>query len=148
MLKHILVPLDQSDLSEAAIDYARNVISPTGLITFITVVDGQRGLERYDDQRRASIVKDMKESADAYLERIGDNLRSNGIRYAREVHTGRPADVIVDAASRLKVDAITMSTHGRSGLSRLRYGSVAQKVLQAAPCPVFIIPMRAVADEK
>ena len=59
-----------------------------------------------------------------------------------EVHVGEPANVIVETAERLKVDAIVMSTHGRSGLSRWLFGSVTNKVLSANVCPVYVIPSK------
>jgi nucleotide-binding universal stress UspA family protein len=48
-------------------------------------------------------------------------------------------EAILKAAETEAVDLIVMSTHGRSGLSRWVYGSVAAKVLQAAPCPIFLV---------
>ena len=55
---------------------------------------------------------------------------------------GQPAERILEQAEELAVDAIVMSTHGRSGVSRWVFGSVAQKVLSGASCPIFIIPLR------
>jgi nucleotide-binding universal stress UspA family protein len=52
---------------------------------------------------------------------------------------GPAAEEIIDLACREQVDLIVMCTHGRSGLSRWIYGSVANKVLQHAPCPVFLV---------
>jgi nucleotide-binding universal stress UspA family protein len=57
-----------------------------------------------------------------------------------EVHLGNPTSVIVERAQALHVDAIVMSTHGRSGINRWMYGSVAQRVLALMPCPVLIVP--------
>jgi universal stress protein A len=52
----------------------------------------------------------------------------------------------MDVAAEEKVDLIVMSTHGRSGLSQWVYGSVANKVLQHAPCPVFLVRAKETSD--
>ncbi|MBZ0306650.1 MAG: universal stress protein [Anaerolineae bacterium] len=56
--------------------------------------------------------------------------------------SGRPSETIVEVAKKLNVDAIVMSTHGRSGLSLLLLGSVTHKVLNTSACPVFVIPAK------
>ncbi|MFW5748012.1 MAG: universal stress protein [Chloroflexota bacterium] len=140
MVKHILVPLDQSELAEQAVSHARMLLEPNGTVSFVTVVDVNNGLSQYNPQRRTEIADEMSESADAYLEKHAAPLRADGIVVQRYVRQGQPADVIVDLAEELKVDLIAMSTHGRTGLTRWRFGSVAQKVLGGAPCPVYIIP--------
>jgi nucleotide-binding universal stress UspA family protein len=56
------------------------------------------------------------------------------------MQTGTPAVVIASAAKKLKADLIVMSTHGRTGLSHLLLGSVAEKVVRTAPCPVLTVP--------
>ena len=55
------------------------------------------------------------------------------------VHEGHPSEVIVETARELGVDLIVMGTHGRTGMVRLLMGSVAEKVLRLAPCPVLTI---------
>ena len=56
-----------------------------------------------------------------------------------QLEEGRPADEIVDAAQKMDAQLIIMGTHGRSGLSRLVLGSVAERVIRSAPCPVLTI---------
>jgi nucleotide-binding universal stress UspA family protein len=60
-----------------------------------------------------------------------------------EVATGDPANAIVQAAQDLGVDLIVMATHGRTGLQHVFLGSVAEKVIRHAPCPVLAIRYRA-----
>lgn len=141
-LKHILVPLDGSELAEQAINHALNILDEHGELTFLQVVDAQSGLSGYDESRREHIKEEMIESAKAYLDRIGKPCRESGIQTHLIVRAGKPADVIIDVAQQSRVAAIAMSTHGRTGISRWRFGSVTQKVLSATPCPIFIIPQR------
>ena len=55
------------------------------------------------------------------------------------VAVGAPADKILELAAKEKIDLIIMGTHGRKGLERTIFGSVADKIVQAAPCPVVTI---------
>lgn len=73
------------------------------------------------------------------LQAQADPLRAQGIRVQPVVVEGAPAETIIDYASENNVDLIVMSTHGRSGVERWVYGSVADKVLRGAFCPVLLV---------
>jgi nucleotide-binding universal stress UspA family protein len=64
-----------------------------------------------------------------------------GLKIRQLVDAGQPFGAIVDCAEKEAVDLIVMSSHGRSGLSRMLIGSVTDKLLRAAPCPVLVVPM-------
>ena len=87
--------------------------------------------------------EEQETRASDYLNQITQNLPKPHPQIEISVQVGSPADVIVDTAKSFGVDAIVMSTHGRTGLSRWLFGSVTQKVLSATPCPVFVIPSKA-----
>lgn len=150
MLKHLLIPLDGSELAAAALPYAQSILAPGGSITLISVVQ-PLDAPVYDFYpapmpRTRSYVDELGEAtryANDYLKKIADDLHAAGIKavYLR-VETGEPATEIVAAAMRIHADAIVMSTHGRSGFSRWLFGSVTQKVLSAAPCPILVVPGR------
>ena len=67
------------------------------------------------------------------------SLRHRQVDAVAEIDTGDPASRIIDYAADNAVDLIVMSTHGRTGLARWTHGSVANKVIQAAPCAVFTV---------
>lgn len=142
MFKHIVVPLDESKLSEKALDYARQMIGPNGKITLIYVLDmEEEPYNRYTVIEGELQQQNIQEHAESYLDEIANRLRAVNIRAQPQVETGRPADRIVDfTRTNPDVDLVVMSTHGRSGLSRWLMGSVTQKVLGATRCPVFVIP--------
>jgi nucleotide-binding universal stress UspA family protein len=158
MLQHILIPLDQSALSETALDYATQLTGPDSQITLLTVlvppdlsistVYGTDELAQVamDVEAYESVERQIRVQAEDYLRGISKRLSGSGLRVDIAVHTGRDADVIVEEAISLGVDAIVMATHGRSGISRWLLGSVTQKVLHAAPCPVMVIPQRREAE--
>jgi nucleotide-binding universal stress UspA family protein len=66
-------------------------------------------------------------------------LRAEGVEAEAHVKPGHPATVILDLAHALAVELIAMTTHGRTGLGRLVFGSVAEEVLRRAPVPVFLV---------
>jgi len=154
MLKHILVPLDGSELSEKAIEHVKHLVSPQTEITLLVAVDSPEYIaySMYGTQPVAAatpvstgfdyqaLSDEMLTQSRSYLERIAADLKQSGYKVNQTVETGQPADLIVETAQKLGVDTIVMSTHGRSGLSRWLLGSVTSKVLSAAPCPVYVIP--------
>ncbi len=160
-IKHVLVPIDQSELSERALEYALALVQPHGTLTLITVVEktlpmikmpqrAAKGLEDGVAMLASAILPvDTAEAdlawqnANSYLDRTAAPIESLGVKVYKEVAEGNPTERILEAARKLNVDAIAMSTHGRTGLSRLMMGSVAQKVIAEAECPVFLVPQRA-----
>lgn len=150
MLKHILVPLDGSEVSERALPYAREIIDKAeGRITLLTVLDVPDypvtayypTVVTYDTSPE-KITEKLMPQAEDYLKKTTEALVREGFRVTMTTMIGEPAGAIVEKADELKVDAIVMSTHGRSGISRWLFGSIASKVLESSHCPVFIVPVR------
>ncbi len=77
------------------------------------------------------------------LERIGHQKLKAGARYEILVMRGDPAVEVLKAATRLDIDLIVMATHGRKGIRRLVLGSVAERVLREAQCPVLTVKPKA-----
>lgn len=155
MLNRVLVPLDGSELAEKALPEAQKITVPGGEIMLLMAVDPPEFLSysMYGTQPVppqavaargepdfATVSKDMTAQSHAYLERLTADLKQAGFQVRTIVEVGLPAETIIKAAEEQHADAIVMCTHGRSGLSRWILGSVTNKVLSAAPCPVFVIP--------
>ncbi len=152
MLKHILIPLDGSQLAERALDYAQHLFGADTRVTLIMAVDppevipygtygGSPGgglIESRVDYQ--SLAEDMHQQSKLYLERVAADFKKRGINVSCRAEIGTPVDVIIDTAREIQADTIVMSTHGRSGLTRWLLGSVTQKILTSAPCPVYVIP--------
>ena len=148
MFKHILLPLDGSDLAEAAL--AASVELATcfdGQITLLRVVQpalitasmgGSVYLDMLDD-----LENHASEEAYTYLGSLQASLQRRGIKVQIKVTVGSAvAEKILETAISCNVDTIVMSTHGRGGISRWVFGSVADKVLRQSPVPVVLIRAR------
>ena len=87
-----------------------------------------------------SLLTEAYEEADAYLANAVRKLKAKGLTvHKAAVEPGAIADTIIDFARDAGVDCIVMSTHGRSGLGRWVYGSVADRVLRGAGVPVLLV---------
>lgn len=80
--------------------------------------------------------------ADEYLRQVTADLQSQDLKARYLVCEGPVAEAILDHADMLDIEMIIMSTHGRGGVSRWVYGSVAERVLQGARCPVLLVRSR------
>jgi nucleotide-binding universal stress UspA family protein len=88
-------------------------------------------------------METLEAEARDYLDRIAAEFRAEGYTVGMEISNLPPADAILDYAESQNVDLICLATHGRSGISRFVFGSVTQKVVQAAPVPVLVIRPKA-----
>jgi nucleotide-binding universal stress UspA family protein len=84
-------------------------------------------------------VEKLRADADEYLVSIAAQLRAKGVRVTTAVRRGEPVAEILAGVREVDADLIAMTTHGRSGLSRLLFGSVAAAVLSHAEIPVFLM---------
>jgi nucleotide-binding universal stress UspA family protein len=116
---------------ERAIDFAR---SYGGEMTVISIVDVPA--EFYAEAPQ--IVEDMVHKAQGYVEEVRKQAGASGVKVEAFVREGEAYQAIVDIAKTTGVNTIVMGSHGRTGLKRLLMGSVAEKVIGYAPCPVLI----------
>jgi len=137
-IKKILVPLDGSELAERALHIVRELALPTKATVLVVRVVEPPSLFTLGD--RLEIEARIIREAEDYINRVAEELRALGI----SAETAVPYDSDVPGAIleqiRLKEpDLVVMSTHGRSGLGRWIYGSVAEAVLARSPVPVIVV---------
>jgi nucleotide-binding universal stress UspA family protein len=135
MLKTILAPTDFSDISAEGVRYGCRLAKDTGAEIIVFNVDVLDESNRID---KRELEQHKKRLGEFVAEKIGD--ASVGLKMRQLVDAGQPFGAIVDCAEKEGVDLIVMSSHGRSGLSRMLIGSVTDKLLRAAPCPVLVVP--------
>lgn len=136
-----VVPLDGSPAAEAILPFMLQIAGPLDLeVVLLRVV--QPIAPQVIEGSRHVIVEDAearRADAEEYLAALAVELRARGVRVQCQVRRGEPADEIAAAAREARADMIAMTTHGRSGLSRLLFGSVAEAVLRKAELPVFLM---------
>jgi len=126
----ILVALDGSLLAERALPFARRLAVGTGACLV---------LARAVTARTDRPDPDAEGEAEAYLKRIVRQERGHG-RTHLAVLAGEPAPALLAYARSRAADLVVMATHGRSGLGRWLYGSVADAVLRGSELPVLLVP--------
>ncbi len=126
-MKKVLVPLDGSPLSEVALDHAAEMVDNQVDLILMRAAPSGSGDE-----------------ASNYVETLAHRFREENptVHCSTRVVEESPADAILDVAEQEKVGLIIMTTHGRGGLKRWLMGSVAEKVVRHAPCPVLTVGRR------
>lgn len=140
MYRRVVVPLDGSPVAEAIFPFIETIGALDVEIVLVRVVtlSPEEAVvlgAGYWQGRSADPDHDAQE----YLKSQVGALEAKGIHASAHVRTGNAADEIVDVAKAIDADLIAMTTHGRTGLGRLLFGSVAESVLRASPIPVFLL---------
>ena len=141
--KHILVPLDSSELAELALDDAFSIASLSGAeVTLIHVASPVEKAIATDTDHPVFVDQQWESRkllAHDYLNNICSRLDCKNVVVHQVVKMGRPAETIIEYAHQHPIDLIVMATHGRSGVQRWVYGSVADKVLRGADIPTLLV---------
>jgi nucleotide-binding universal stress UspA family protein len=148
MYKRILVPLDGSKLAESALPHAEEVAKSSGTEKLILVsvterVQGYRAVEDPSQPQGLELVPEAvgkkEKQTQRYLGSIAEAIKAKGIKVDTEVLLGDPAEEIIIYTKHPGCDLIVMSSHGRSGLSRWVWGSVADRILRSACVPILMV---------
>lgn len=141
MYKHVLVPLDGSPVAEAVLPFLLEIAGPLDMSVVLLRVNEPIPPAVVEASRHVVIddVEGRRRDALEYLGALAISLRARGIDVDTVVRRGEPATEILAAAREAKADLIAMTTHGRTGLGRLLFGSVAEAVLRRAEVPVFLL---------
>ena len=140
----ILIPLDGSKLAEHALAYVP-VLMPLGIsqVDLVSVVENADRVRRgdEDEERERNLLT-------AYQRGLaGDIRQQTGLQVESKVLSGSPAVAILQEANSVRPAYLVISTHGASGVSRWRLGSVADKVIRGAACPTLVVGPRAFGRE-
>lgn len=142
--KQILVPTDFSPSSWHALELAATLASRYQATVDVLHVWELPMLAHPEDLATGSrlpptLVGSLRDHAQLQLERFEASARDKGLQIRRaEAVAGNPYQTIVEAAERGNYDLIVLGTHGRTGVARALLGSVAERVVRHAPCPVLV----------
>ncbi len=139
-IKHILVPIDFSDCSRKALDYALPLAREhKAVITLLHVANPGYSGGVYGGVDYAYLERSATDEAEAGLAKVAQEQIPEDVSAVTLVKIGAAWEEIVEVATMLPADLIVISTHGRTGLKHVFIGSVAEHVVQRAPCPVFVV---------
>jgi nucleotide-binding universal stress UspA family protein len=145
MYKKILVPLDGSDLAECVLPHVESIVRGRGVeeVVFLRVVEPFQQICDFEGcvtkETMNNIDGDNKASAETYLGQLAKQTKYDGVSVKPEIITGKPAESIADYATKNAMELIIIATHGRSGISRWSWGSVADRVLHSACVPILMV---------
>jgi nucleotide-binding universal stress UspA family protein len=138
--KTIIVPTDFSDTAEMALHYALDLVQDGGTVVVCHVIDdipltyGYVGMSFPIEDFRTKVSQDAKRELEACIP-----AHDREVVVETQILHGSPPTETVKLARERTVDLIVMGTHGRSGLQHALLGSVAEKVIRKAPCPVLVV---------
>ena len=140
-VERILVPIDFSDYASAVVEWATHLAKEhDSAIVLLHVyhlpVEFQQVEGAYLPADFWSTVKDEARRA---LDEYGYKIREQGIEVEMVVREGYPATIIEEEVERQNADMIVIGSRGRTGLKHLLLGSIAERVVQKAPCPVLTV---------
>jgi nucleotide-binding universal stress UspA family protein len=141
--KLILVPIDFSESSEAALGWATVLARDTGaklLLVHVETVPLTTGGGEYIYAIPEPPTQELQER----LRQVA--VKDASVAVERRLLAGDPADAIIRVAQETGADMIVMGTHGRRGITRLLMGSVAESVVRRAACPVLTVKQPAAAE--
>lgn len=145
MYQHILVPLDGSGFAEAALPYAIALaVRFNSQLTLLRIILPPRvssgGLSPDSADFLIKMRDDLFKEAIEYLQAHKSSLRQQNLKVGYQVAESEDiAAEIISVVRDINADTVVMCTHGRGGISRWLFGSVASKVLQSADIPVLLI---------
>ncbi|WP_225335458.1 universal stress protein [Halomicrobium urmianum] len=140
MGQRILVPVDGSEQAECAVEFVTEQYPDATVILFHVINPAEAGYSA--EASVPTFSEEWYDQEKARAERLFDELEAaadaTGTSVERVVEVGRPTTAIVDYADEHDVDQIVMGSHGRSGVSRILLGSVAETVVRRASVPVTV----------
>ena len=145
--KHILIPVDFSEHSGRALTYGASMAKELGArvlalhvlrpaFRYIPLEESVWGATVTVDQLSKLLEENAKQSFETFLEQQPEAIRGS---IDHEVVLGDPAHAVLDRAEKGDVDLIVVGSHGREGISRWVMGSVAERIVRHAHCPVLVV---------
>jgi len=145
-IKSILLPTDGSECFRKAMKYAFSIAKQhSAHVIALHVIDKRweeeagHALAGVGDEIIEKVRRGRDEEAQRILQEVLNAAENTGISVEIKLVTGVPFEDIVRLGKELSADLIIMGTHGRRGMSHLLLGSVAERVVRQAPCPVLTV---------
>ena len=138
-LSHILLPTDFSETASHALDYARELAARFGADVHVLHVVADPTPQDWAVGPAAGVVTDLLDMWRTDAERRLGEVALDGVETVRAIRVGHAFMEIIQYATDNAIDMIVMGTHGRGPVKHLLLGSVAERVVRKAPCPVLTV---------
>ena len=139
-LKDILIPTDGSDHSIRAAELGISVAKMLGAqVTFVYVIDTLVLNQLEKTAKQEDVERELKQNGERYINYVLGIAEQAGIKATSLVARGIPFEKILQLVKELNMDLIVMGTLGRRGAERILIGSVTQRVIEYATCPVLVV---------
>jgi nucleotide-binding universal stress UspA family protein len=146
MYKKIMVPLDGSKLAECVFPHLETIVkcdSPEVIVVQavepLSVPYGREVSQFTSLEQVKAFETHQKVEAEKYLKKIVARLRKTGVKAKAEVIYGKAGEALGDYANKNDIDLVIIATHGRSGISRWVWGSVADRLVRSVCVPVLMV---------
>jgi len=142
IFKRALVPVDGSNYSMEAGQFAIELARSYGLELYALHVIDETALESLARLSRESVDElrnELRQEGQNYLNYLAERASAAGVKLEQLIEEGTPHRVIVEVAERIGADLIVIGKVGRRGPRRILIGSVTERVLASAPCPVLVM---------
>lgn len=153
-IRTILLPTDFSECGNFAFSYAASLARMFGAsIICVHVIEPMVPTVGYSGMTEplpiADITDQLEDSAERELPKIAEREEFAGLKTEEVIVHGEAASEIVRVAKDKNVDLIVVSSHGRTGLGRILFGSTAEAVVRHAPCPVLVVkPSKEISSDQ
>jgi universal stress protein A len=146
--ERIMLPLDFSEHGDRAMEYAVWFARMAGGTLHLVHVIANPADPMWEPEEVPTwdLVPHSEKKARGLLEAAAQRFLPPDCPREYHVCQGDPHEKLIDVAKQMNADLIVMSTHGRGGVAHLVLGSVAERTVRHAPCPVFVVPRRAPAS--
>lgn len=139
-IKKILIPTDGSDYSIRAAEYGIKIAKMLGAqVMVVYVIDNVVLSQIAKVSEQETVERELKEDGQRYINYVLSLAQHAGVKAGSLLAKGRPFEQIVHLAKGLGMDLIVMGTYGRRGAERILIGSVAERVIEYASCPVLVV---------
>lgn len=139
-IKKILIPTDGSDYSIRAAEYGIKIAKMLGAqVMVVYVIDNVVLSQIAKVSEQETVERELKEDGQRYINYVLSLAQQAGVKAGSLLAKGRPFEQIVHLAKGLGMDLIVMGTYGRRGAERILIGSVAERVIEYASCPVLVV---------
>lgn len=137
-IRQVLVPLDGSELSGAILPVVERLAGPFEFVIHLLHAMEPLPAAAGAAARVEEIHALRQREAEGYLDKVAGAIEPEGLPVHRAIRVGPPVQVIQQYAQEEAIDLIAMTTHGRTGLGRLLFGSVAEEVMRAVTIPLVL----------